>query len=253
MQTFPENHRMVLGHSTVEKTTGFCYERLDLANDGPWGLAWTAYEAFNTLCCSGHYLLPHRQFVHGQALHCSRLSLSQKGAGLRGIEELGWESRAAVRNEHRPSLTVVRGSSSCQHRVCSAALTEWQWWFGSFFGGLLCSFDLGPWSVARVKVANPDTGSKLKVVGAFDSGESRLLQRQVSTRVVTALTRGLLRGLQDYLSWASKVSAMRGCKEEKEAQVGSAWPFSFDKGKLEWALGMCLKLAQELGFGTYRG
>ncbi|VVA41840.1 Hypothetical predicted protein, partial [Prunus dulcis] len=52
------------------------------------GLAWTAYEAFSTLCCSGHYLLPHRQ-------------------------ELGWKSRAAVRKK----CLTASASESCHKTI----------------------------------------------------------------------------------------------------------------------------------------
>ncbi|CAL8172975.1 unnamed protein product [Prunus armeniaca] len=149
----------------------------------------------------------------------------EKGVGLRGIEELGWESSATVRKERRPSLTVVRGSSSIGHRVCSIALAERQGWLGSLFGGILCSFDLGPWSISksegreaqrqlhvgfvvslfqcltaktsesfREKIFHGSYRSaRPKVVGAFGIGKSRLWQQKVSARVVTALARGLLR------------------------------------------------------------
>ncbi|CAB4267948.1 unnamed protein product [Prunus armeniaca] len=126
---------------------------------------------------------------------------------------------------HRPSLTVVRGSSSIGHRVCSITLAERQGWLGSLFGGILCSFDLGPWSISksegreaqrqlhvgfvvslfqcltaktsesfREKIFHGSYRSaRLKVVGAFGIGKSRLWQQKVSARVVMALARGLLR------------------------------------------------------------
>ncbi|CAB4306234.1 unnamed protein product [Prunus armeniaca] len=160
----------------------------------------TTYEAFSMLCCAGHYLLPHRKVC-------------------------AWSSLALFSALHRPSLTVVRGSSSIGHRVCSITLAERQGWLGSLFGGILCSFDLGPWSISksegreaqrqlhvgfvvslfqcltaktsesfREKIFHGSYRSaRLKVVGAFGIGKSRLWQQKVSARVVTALARGLLR------------------------------------------------------------
>ncbi|CAB4302235.1 unnamed protein product [Prunus armeniaca] len=111
------------------------------------------------------------------------------------------------------------------HRVCSITLAERQGWLGSLFGGILCSFDLGPWSISksegreaqrqlhvgfvvslfqcltaktsesfREKIFHGSYRSaRLKVVGAFGIGKSRLWQQKVSARVVMALARGLLR------------------------------------------------------------
>ncbi|CAB4312059.1 unnamed protein product [Prunus armeniaca] len=160
------------------------------------GLFWnfTTYEAFSMLCCAGHYLLPHRKVC-------------------------AWSSLALFSALHRPSLTVVRGSSSIGHRVCSIALAERQGWLGSLFGGLFCSFDLGPWSVSnsegreaqrqlhvgfvvsllqcltaktsesfREKIFHGSYRSaRLKVVGAFGIGKSRLRQQKVLARVVRVI------------------------------------------------------------------
>ncbi|CAL8159607.1 unnamed protein product [Prunus armeniaca] len=146
----------------------------------------TAYEAFSMLCCAGHYLLPYRKVC-------------------------AWSSLALFSALHRPSLTVVRGSSSIGHRVCSIALAERQGWLGSLFGGLLCSFDLGPWSVSKsegreaqrqlhvgfvvslLQCLTAKTSDKAEGCLGFGIGKSRLRQQKVSARVVTALARGLLR------------------------------------------------------------
>lgn len=151
-----------------------------------------------------------------------RLQPARAHPRLRGF---GYGFVLSLLRQHRPSLTVVRGSSSIGHRVCSITLAERQGWLGSLFGGILCSFDLGPWSISksegreaqrqlhvgfvvslfqcltaktsesfREKIFHGSYRSaRLKVVGAFGIGKSRLWQQKVSARVVMALARGLLR------------------------------------------------------------
>ncbi|CAB4289204.1 unnamed protein product [Prunus armeniaca] len=201
----------VVKHGGVEGTKLACRKAIWLG---------TGCQRRHKACMSQDDVARHGVPMATQSLHVA--SLGSLGFG----EACGPFTRPLpFGKEHRPSLTVVRGSSSIGHRVCSITLAERQGWLGSLFGGILCSFDLGPWSISksegreaqrqlhvgfvvslfqcltaktsesfREKIFHGSYRSaRLKVVGAFGIGKSRLWQQKVSARVVTALARGLLR------------------------------------------------------------